>query len=94
MHTPGPWQYVEGYDARGVDRLPPIVRRPGEGGFQVRGTSREREMADARLIASAPDLLAALAAMVDRWEPDSAGGDRRMWEAARDAIAKARGVTP
>jgi len=31
-------------------------------------------------------LRTALAAMVDRWEPDSAGADRRMWEDARRAL--------
>ena len=47
--------------------------------------------ANARLIAAAPDLLAALKAMVDRWEPDCSGQDRIMWENARDAITKAEG---
>ena len=31
-------------------------------------------------------LRTALAAMVDRWEPDSAGADQRMWEDARRAL--------
>jgi hypothetical protein len=39
-------------------------------------------------------LLEALKAMTDRWEPDTGGADRRMWEAARDAIAKATGDAP
>jgi len=46
----------------------------------------------ARLIAAAPDLYEALKAMFDRWEPDPEPyADRRMWEAARDALNKAEG---
>lgn len=37
------------------------------------------------------DLVAALKAMVDRWEPDCVGNDRRMWEDACAALAKAEG---
>ncbi len=50
-------------------------------------------VATANLIAAAPDLLASLEAMVDRWEPDCVGTDRRMWEDAREAIAKAEGTS-
>lgn len=61
------------------------------------GTSRPLPFRDAeanaRLIAAAPDLLAALRAMVCRCEPDTDGADRRMWEDARAAIAKAEGRT-
>jgi hypothetical protein len=30
----------------------------------------------------------ALAAMVDRWEPDTEGADRRMWEKANEALGR------
>jgi hypothetical protein len=38
------------------------------------------------------DLLIALKAMVDRWEPDTAGTDRVMWEEACEAINRAEGL--
>jgi hypothetical protein len=47
-----------------------------------------------RAVNSHADLLAALKAMVDRWEPDRGGTDRCMWEEAVSAIAKAEGTTP
>jgi len=37
-------------------------------------------------------LLAALKEMVNRWDPDADGADRRMWEDACDAISNAEGV--
>jgi len=54
-------------------------------------TSNGPTEANARLISAAPDLLAALRAMVDRWEPDTEGLDRVMWENACAAIDKATG---
>ena len=53
QHTPGPWSYLAG------DGLAwrPSVQRATEGGFVVVGLSRDREEADAKLIAAAPDLL-------------------------------------
>jgi hypothetical protein len=38
-----------------------------------------------------PHLVSALEAMVDRWEPDTEGLDRVMWENACEALAIARG---
>ena len=46
------------------------------------------------LIAAAPEMFFALSKMVDRWEPDSNGADRRMYDEAVAAIAKALGKTP
>lgn len=54
-HTSGPWRYEPGRDGR-----PPYVIRGTEGGFVVVGMTAERQEADARLIAAAPDLLLAL----------------------------------
>jgi hypothetical protein len=53
-HTPEPWTLVPP-SARGDE---PIVVRGHEGGFMVKGLSPEREVADARLIAAGPKLLA------------------------------------
>lgn len=98
VHTPGPWlaaaspSSIVGW---------PIV---GQQGRAICAITWPRHMArtavseeffqecaaNARLIAAAPDLLEALRAMVARWEPEPDGyADRRMWEAACEAIAKA-----
>jgi hypothetical protein len=45
-----------------------------------------------RAVNSHEKLLGALRAMVDRWEPDCGGTDRRMWEDAVSAIATAKGT--
>lgn len=83
-HTAGPW------NARGLH----VLRDPQRDGRAIANVDRndfgtEASHANARLIAAAPDLLEALRAMVDRWEPDCIGTDRVMWENARAAIAKA-----
>lgn len=44
-----------------------------------------------KALSPAPELLDALQAMVDRWEPDCIGTDRVMWENAVAAIARAEG---
>lgn len=49
-YTPGPWRYEAGRDGR-----PPYVIRGTEGGFVVVGMTADRQEADARLIAAAPD---------------------------------------
>lgn len=51
-HTPGPWR--AGKTAEGSV----VVQRGKEVGFRVIGTYIENEMADALVIAAAPDLLA------------------------------------
>ena len=79
-HTPGPW-------------------RIGDAGFTVFGPPKPgalaetiapvKSRANARLIAAAPDLLAALealAALPNKHRPEE------MWEAARAAIARATGA--
>ena len=87
-HTPGPWHLgKEGYYFQSVrdqnEHITAdvnITRSDGEGG------------ANARLIAAAPDLLAALEAIIKMIGP-YAGQGRMDAEiaAARSAIAKARG---
>lgn len=66
-HTPGPWQFMPIRTVKddGYAQPHPIVTRGSQGGFQVLGLSPDRETADARLIAAAPDLLAACQAVVD-----------------------------
>lgn len=54
-HTPGPW-YVRLNDTNGH----PAVIRGSEGGFVVMGLRRQREEADACLIAAAPEMFECL----------------------------------
>lgn len=92
-HTPGPWQidYGKKYP-RGVSR---VNRTDALGGINsivrwngIGMPSSVEGHANARLIAAAPELLAALKAVV-------AIADRRTdeFDAARAAIAKATGVS-
>jgi len=58
------------------------------------GTGRHYDfqaMANATLIAAAPDLYAALAEIVDIWEPYPGGSAEEAYKAAKAALAKARG---
>ena len=107
-HTPGTWSFSVGNLVR--------VSAPGADGWQSpvvvcgvhrigRLTGKERDaevLANARLIAAAPDLLEALKAC-EAWIVDLAeSGDAGFWDAskapqviqARAAIAKATGGTP
>ena len=90
-HTPGPWVYESGmvYAARGLrDDLDPggipIARMDRETG---NGTQpAERDM-NARLIAAAPDMLAALEALI-AWD-DKDPSLVHAFDLGRAAIAKA-----
>jgi hypothetical protein len=104
-HTPGPWAVddgdgrycgIFGEDGNPVAylcepkfpndvHLLPLDMDGSPDGYRY----WEEHKANARLMAAAPDLLTALKAMVDRWEPDCVGLDRVMWENARAAIAQA-----
>ncbi len=88
-HTPGPWHW-DGYE---------LLRAPSESvtdivlDISVEGACPSVD--DARLIAAAPELLAALKALVmadDAAEDTSSLGDALA--AAEDAIAKAEGREP
>lgn len=93
-HTPGPWSVqVREYSFRVVDsrallfdnsRLCDVVHWSSSN----RGPNRQEAHANASLFAAAPDLLAALQAIM----AGVAGCQREPhWEAARAAIAKATG---
>lgn len=96
--TPGPWSYVDhswacigvyAHDTtRGVASLSIEDEVTEDDQYQL-----EVEMqANARLIAAAPELLAALIAMVDAHAVPSSGcKERPAYDAARAAIAKATG---
>lgn len=88
-HTPGPWtlQSCDGGNAAGNERHKSSIRHGGtslEIIQRVGGTTYPTLCANARLIAAAPELLAACLATVELTEGHAA-------ELARAAIAKATG---
>lgn len=101
-HTPGPW--VMNY--RGTighiksiadirSGLSPTVTKFGEG-FSANSISHEESLANARLIAAAPELLAAMKQCLQLIEHMESQHCRNFdaGNVARDAIQKATGVRP
>lgn len=83
MHTPGPW-LVEWSDEEGNDGVT-VEASDGPVAFRVLEC-------DARLIAAAPDLLAALIKMRDEFSGLAACKSQdKAWDMARLAIEKAGG---
>jgi hypothetical protein len=83
-HTPGPWTLHPG----GI----PYVKCGDDGpafGPVVMAKGLSEMMANARLIAAAPDLLAALKALVPADFDEHPGDFAQDWHDARIAIAKA-----
>lgn len=101
-HTPGPWQWSgDSLTHRQFDIYAP-AQAPHQHVCTVNNLSVDRlytrdagvALANARLIAAAPNLLAALQALVgeaDLGEVDLDEDDRALLDNARDAIAKATG---
>ena len=83
-HTPGPWQ-VKSDDIS-------VVGRRNVGAFDVVAhvAPRQNTHANARLIAAAPDLLAALKSLMEYMSPDDYAWASRVQD-AYTAIAKAEG---
>jgi hypothetical protein len=96
-HTPGPWD-LSGANTVHAHGAGCIVAFVGTADEEVRRVSGERQSADARLIAAAPDLLEALEAispMLPRSLTTEAWGDPSWTEAickVEGAIAKAKGT--
>lgn len=97
-HTEGPWQ-TNGGIVRTVDENSITVRKIAT----VHGEFGEAEkIANARLIAAAPELLEALKATLGKWVDLVESGDAGFWDAeeephviaARAAIARAEGRQP
>jgi type VI protein secretion system component VasF len=84
-HCPGPWRY-EMHDGTNYARL--YMERSGLTGDAMRGYIGED---NARLIAAAPDLLAACQALLAMESDEDADGAA---EQIRDAIEKATGERP
>ena len=83
-HTPGPWICFVPFKGRY-----PIVQRGRSGGFQVIAVNKDSALADARLIAAAPELLEALKEFVNNSSVQS--GFPSLCEEAEKAITKAEG---
>jgi len=92
QHTGGRWRYHEGRNGEFLvscesGGFAPIARVKGD-----KRTTLKDARANARLMAAAPDLLAALYAMMDNcYDPDRNDEIVQAFDAARDAIAKAEG---
>jgi hypothetical protein len=82
-HSPLPWACMGNAPAHLIDSEGNLVF--GNAGTEVNGALI------VRAVNSHADLLEALKAMVDRWEPDRGGPWRHMWEEAVAAISKAEG---
>jgi hypothetical protein len=104
-HTPGPWHFC-GSQYSASDKPAVTARNTGTGyltpeGWHyvipaIDGATNEQAEANARLIAAAPDLLSALAALVDSLASADEEGlleHAPQMEAARAAIAAATGRT-
>jgi len=93
-HTPGPWT-IAPYHSLGAEQ--DIIAPNGQRVCSVAGSksfdedTNEWIEPDAHLIAAAPELLAALKAMLpESWEPaDYLNNRKRVMDLARAAIAKA-----
>jgi hypothetical protein len=105
-HTPGPWTVESLYDgSRTVAIVRPLFTRDAFSGRLhapyvnaaqdwVGDADGDRLFANARLIAAAPDLLAALRDLCDAIPDETVGDDPPLgvWiQHGRDAIAKAEG---
>lgn len=103
-HTKGPWYWLEadnGEDGYGGDPL--TIAGPDNTDLAIVfsdedstvATTREEAIANARLIAAAPELLEALAGMVSIYDSVTSGQERELREEwlpkARAVIAKATG---
>ncbi|AYJ87634.1 hypothetical protein D3Y57_19045 [Sphingomonas paeninsulae] len=91
QHTPGPWRvddYHDGFEI--VGNVARATRFGKKGEWTVASIEMDMpdgaETANAHLIAAAPDLLAALEALVSSFETHR---PKLLWDNARAAIAKA-----
>ena len=96
QHTKGPWEFFCGNDQSDWANYFPVIN---SGGVSVIGTEgfysgdRDVDIANAKLVAAAPELLAALEKAVSKYEklPHSLGYEFTHIPEMRAAIAKAKG---
>ena len=101
-HTPGPWVmnyrgtsgHIKSIANVRLGRTPTVARF--DTGFTARSISHEESMANARLMAAAPELLESLEQCLQMVENIEAQHCRNFdaGNVARDAIQKATGVRP
>ncbi len=97
-HTLGPWLMLNGSECTGRQVDDWAVTTNGTGTWICIGPTWDAEFqsesqANARLIASAPELLGELKWLVELLD-DGSMYDHEVFDAARAAIAKATGATP
>ena len=106
-HTPGPWKHIGGWAVYSQDDRPLARAACAFAADCLRESSEDERWnaesaipdseaeSNARLIAAAPELLAALKRIIDDFEAktDASASSYWLpkWEAARAAIAKAEG---
>lgn len=88
-HTPGSW-------GRDADDDAPVqgMSRVFHSGTRQAVAWRIGNEADARLIAAAPDLLAALEELIDEWDRHGCCDSRAVVDRARNVVAQAKGDRP
>lgn len=95
QHTPGPWRASQGTSAPRMAHVWSPDERIIADVWNVPHTQGAQALADARLIAAAPELLQALKGIVALWDHHAvAHGDSAIYplhQAARAAIDKATG---
>lgn len=98
-HTPGPWEHKKDGDEWRI-RQKGSVKKVFGGTTERPVCEVVNSLADARLIAAAPELLEALSGMLERYTELVNCGDCGNWDAeqekevvaSRAAIAKAKGI--
>lgn len=88
-HTPGPWFFDQHGHVYGTSEAQPIDGFPGGKTILHPHVCTPRCIANARLIAAAPELLGALETLVEHFEYYMGDNECRPLENARAAIAKA-----
>lgn len=92
LHTPGPWHAIE-FNVHAATTIVSNLHDPSQRTVIAECAEQGRYsndcLADARLIAAAPELLVALRAMLERSSGDYWPIEQQL---ARDAIAKAVGT--
>lgn len=90
-HTPGPWHLINSVCVGGP--IEPGWEEAGTGIAHcgMRARTQEEAAANARLIAAAPDMLAAIEAFVGAWDRGDTHDGHEALGMAKSALTKARG---
>ena len=96
-HTPGPWRWSDDYQSRDLTDTWGLLGKDGYGILSCDGkcnSPQEANAANARLIAAAPDLLAALQSSADSLARIALDrNDQELADLALSMRAAARGAT-